>query len=196
MEISNETVQWAVGIGSTVLTSIGAGVAFFIKKIALPTLIRLKKMDQYMAKVDRIYSEVMPNGGGSIKDQVVAINKSIGLSTARLRVQSEMDVRPTFETDENGDCRWVNRAYCRTFGYSPEELLEQGWKNIVYPDDLPSVAKSWQSAVDDAREYHGTYRVISQTGTVSHVYVQAHPLLSPNRELLGYLGFLTVTPVK
>lgn len=194
MNVTPEIIQWL--LSALVTAGVAGAGAFwrFYTKVAKPTMERLEKMDCYMDKVDRIYQEVTPNGGASLKDQVGRIKVLLTLSEAKDRVQSELDNRPMFETDQNGDFIWINRAFCRLSGYSQEELLDQGWKNFVFPEDLRTVTNSWHLAIEDEREYHQTYRVLSQQGVTIKVMVQASPLVDSQRKLLGYLGQLTAYP--
>lgn len=178
------------------LTAIGGSAsafgAWFVRSIALPTLKGLNNMEKYHAKVDAIYKELTPNGGSSLKDQVTFAAKAINILAAKDRIQLELDKRPTFEADENGEYRWVNKAFCRTFGYNRDEMTAQGWKNLVHSDDVDAVVNKWARAVADKREYHQSFQMVTQGGQVLNVSVEASPLLDGKQDLLGYFGYLTV----
>lgn len=185
-----DTTVWAT-IG-TIGSATVAGVTWFVRTIAIPILSRLKKMDAYCDKLDVVYKELTPNGGGSLKDQVTSTCRVVEVLAAKHRIQLELDKRAAFETDEQGIYRWVNKSYCRATGYTTEEIEQNGWKSLIHPDDRARVTNEWNQAVSDKRDYHQSYRLVCQDDKVLNVIVEASPLLDTKRNILGYLGIMTV----
>ena len=63
--------------------------------------------------VANISKELKPNGGSSLKDQVTDLHKSTKIILNRQRWILENRDEPIFETDENGNFKWVNEAFIR-----------------------------------------------------------------------------------
>ena len=110
----------------------------------------LKTHDQLVNKIETIYYEVTPNGGGSIKDKINKIDKELKENTEvtrtifyRQRWILDQRDEPIFESGENGECLWVNNIYIKVFKKNKEEYLGEGWKNLIHSNDKDRVFKQW-----------------------------------------------------
>src|SRR4051794_19239887 len=46
-----------------------------------------------------------------------------------------------FETDAEGNCRFVNRRWCELAGMSPEQASGTGWVQALHPEDRDRVSR-------------------------------------------------------
>lgn len=139
------------------------------------------------AKITRIYQEVTPNGGTSLKDSVHRIETRQLIQEQRQHAYvSHLDV-PIFETDAVGNCTWINKAYLEFVGASPEEILGTGWLNFIEYEDQAKVAEHWAIAVRDHRAFRLEYEMLTPTGKVK--VVSDTTVVRDNAgQLLGYIG--------
>jgi len=178
------------------ISAVSAGIAGFIAglvrlyKSAKPIVLQIYQFIQehldLPQKIDAIYKEIRPNGGGSMKDAVGKLQQSVAKIEKRQIAEYMNSAFPCLETDDKGDITWVNRSYLRMLNTTFEEVQGKGWKNFVHPKDRERIFKEWQEAVDDKREYRTTFSFISQNGGEIPVHGSALPI---GKE--GYICFLT-----
>src|SRR5210317_1643988 len=80
-------------------------------------------------KINSILIEYKPNGGSSLKDQLIRIEDSLELQNERLRAMMVDSEQLCFEADKTGRVIWANRTVLRTVGRTPMEILGNGWIN-------------------------------------------------------------------
>jgi len=144
--------------------------------------------------IPKIYSELTPNHGTSIKDKVDKIKEKVDENTKVtkqicLRQRWILDNReePIFECDAEGKCTWVNEKYCQLTKFSPSNLLENGWKNVIHEDDREHVLDEWESALKDKRSSTCSFRIVDHDGVVYHV-----TSIATVTEDMGYIGSIRV----
>lgn len=127
--------------------------------------------------IDVIVHEMSPNSGTSIKDKVNSIERQINHDSklieticARQRWLLDHSNEIIFESDENGKCTWVNDKYCNLFEYDVDYFMGNGWKNIIYNDDLDRIEKNWERCVKDARDSSDIYRVVNKKGEIFKIH--------------------------
>ena len=47
----------------------------------------------------------------------------------------------------DGLAEYVNPSYCAMLGVTLEDIVENGWHNVVAPEDLERTAKNWEKVV-------------------------------------------------
>jgi PAS domain S-box-containing protein len=154
--------------------------------------------------VTAIKKELTPNGGTSMKDTVnklaVGIEKistnmeSLALQGNRMELRQQNILNsvsvPTFETNEQGECTFANRAYLELIGRSMDEIRGPSWINMIHPDDRVKVQAEWDAAIHQRRNFELTYRIVCREKMVYDVSCVASPIAGN-----GYIGkFETVTP--
>lgn len=144
-------------------------------------------------KIDKIFSEVTPNGGGSIKDKVnkitVALEENTIITQRILSRQTwnwnrlrEDDI--IFEANDNGEVVWVNRKMADTFKHEVEYFLKHGWRNIVFIEDRERVYTEWDRAVSDKRTFEMGFRITTHDGNIMKINCTATKLTG------GYMGLI------
>jgi len=152
-------------------------------------------------KVEKIFEEITPNHGSSIKDKVnkmaermVAIEENLSKNNNltekmfnRQRWMLDNDETAVFESDLNGKCIWANTKYLKLTKRHLNEVLGNGWKNIIIPEDRERVVENWESCVKDGRDSEDNFCIADSEGNRYKVFCSAH-----KTESCGYIGCLKI----
>lgn len=176
-----------------ILTGLAAILGFFMtfgKKMIKKWYNKRKAKEQIIEKIDKIYSELTPNHGSSLKDQIEKIEKCLEENTNMTKDTTEMlkvvtsrqqwildmEDSPIFETNAEGLCVWVNDKYVGLICRNKDDLIGNGWKNFIHEDDRQRVIEEWESAVKEERSSQSSYKMVSKCGKVYNVdcYAQKH----------------------
>lgn len=134
------------------------------------------------ATQEQLRKEWTTNGGGSGLDLLY-------LLAARQRTQDQDAPEPMWESDGEGRCRWVNRAYLLATGRELDEVLGHGWANALHPADRERVRESYLAAVEEDRDWEEEYRLFNHlTGASVPVRARDYRLRSPSGATIGRRG--------
>lgn len=131
--------------------------------------------------------ELHPNGGSSLRDSIDRIERKL---TRNERLQECLMGFASFAiymADAHGACTFVNRTLVRWTGVPSEDLLGEGWINVVHPEDVDQVQYDWESAVDDGRAFDSRFRITGANEEVVHIHSRAYPI-GPGQ---GFIGVAT-----
>jgi len=64
----------------------------------------------------------------------------------------------------DGKLDYVNERTLEYFGRSREQLLGEGWRNYIHPDDLPNCVENWISSLETGEYYKVEYRLKKSDG--------------------------------
>lgn len=193
MEIISSNLQVIV----SVLTIVGILIKIVLwlrKKIAL----RLESTSRVNSQVEAIFKEIIPNGGGSIKDKINVMSLEITENTKltqqifhRQRWIMDRREEPIFETTITGEYIWVNRPFSELVGRDRDELMGHNWKNSIHEEDRQRAISNWQSSVHEGRAYEDEYRIVTPQGKIKKVSATA-----VNSNGHGYVGYLEIIDKK
>lgn len=96
-----------------------------------------------------------------------------------------------FRLDAEGNTKSVNQRYCEITGLTWDELLDDGWRRAVHPDDIERVIKSWNIAMRTHSPVQVEYRFVHSDGTIVWVIGQTVEIVDPSGKIAGYVGTLT-----
>lgn len=143
-----------------------------------------------------IEAEFRPNGGGSMRDQVVQIKQLVWNMTARQWALVDGLGEPMWESDAQGYCIRCNRALLQLTGRSLDEMQGAEWENCIAEPDRDRVWDAWVDAVERQRTFEAKYRVKASDGAVYEVDAIATPIRDGDT-VSGWLGkFRSVAPAK
>lgn len=109
-------------------------------------------------------------------------------SEARFRTMADGSPVMIWATDRRGDIEFVNKAFRDFFGVTPEYLRNDGWLNLVHPDDAPGYMNAYHDAVANRAQFRAQARVRSEKGEWRWIESCATPRLGPHGQFLGYVG--------
>ena len=96
-----------------------------------------------------------------------------------------------FETDADGQCRFVNRRWQAYTGLSAENALGSGWIEAIHPGDRETVVAEWRAAVLVGREFALEFRFLRPDGTTMWAAGNASPIRDVNGPVTGFIGTVT-----
>ncbi|NNE31925.1 MAG: PAS domain-containing protein [Winogradskyella sp.] len=116
------------------------------------------------------------------------------LKTSELLFRSLASNAPVaiFNTNESGECNYVNEEWIKYAGLSLEEAKGYGWTEAIHPDDRERVLSEWQDAIASKKDFKSEYRFKDKNGKVTFLDAKAIKLKdSSNESSLGYIGIAT-----
>ncbi len=122
--------------------------------------------------------------------QLTVLNAEIKQSEERFRSLSTCSPIGIFETNEQGDCTYINPRYEAICGVSAAESLEQSWLDSIHPDDREAANVSWSSYLSEGQEYSQEYRFLLRDNTLCWVYIRCAPMLAADGRIQGHVGTL------
>jgi len=116
-----------------------------------------------------------------------AAEQQLRASEGRYRALSHQAPVGIFETDANGDCRFVNRRWQDMTGASSDHAAGQTWVAWVYQPDRERVLAAFYAAASENREFALEFRFQSLQG-VAWVWGRALALRNDEGVVTGFLG--------
>lgn len=96
-----------------------------------------------------------------------------------------------WSSSAEGEVVYANRR-CRE--YTGDDLKPQtsdGWAPLIHPEDLPSVARTWQAALEKGRTFECEYRIQNSQGEFRWFLVRAVPIHDVRGRVTGWMGSAT-----
>lgn len=118
------------------------------------------------------------------------IEKALADSERRFREMVDALPVSVFEDETGLGCVYASRQWSRVTGLPVEELLGDGWRKAIHPDDLPMVDSVWASNSQAGAIHHDEFRLRHVDGRITWVFVRAIPRFHPDGRLRGYVGSL------
>jgi diguanylate cyclase (GGDEF)-like protein/PAS domain S-box-containing protein len=92
-----------------------------------------------------------------------------------------------YEVDLAGNIKFVNRAACRQFGYSEEELIGSNYRAYVLKEDIKGVYKAWNKVYrtgEPLKSY--PFATVRKDGTQMFVENSVSPLRNKEGKIVGF----------
>jgi PAS domain S-box-containing protein len=114
------------------------------------------------------------------------------LDASQRRYLALADAAPVgiVRTDTKGSCVYANETLCRVAGVPVEDLLGEGWLNMVPEGDREMVINSLVTAIESGKPGRGTWRVLNAAGDLLYVAVTSVPERDHLGDVTGYLATL------
>jgi PAS domain-containing protein len=144
-----------------------------------------KHFTNTLAILKRIEAEFRPNGGGSIRDSLVRLERDIERIYSIKRVMIDLSSAAVFETDSAGQCIWASVNYMELVERPWVDIKGDGWTIVIHQDDRDKVFAEWNKVVGRGGRFEMAYRYVTRTGQSIPVQVVAVPIPG------GYYGCVT-----
>jgi PAS domain S-box-containing protein len=188
VEISFDVAALSVLIGTLAI--------LFHRKVVIPVVAGIKKVGDTKSKIDKIYAELSPNGGASIRDAINRIEMRLVGVEQKQNVYLLESPQGIFETDVNGRVIGVNRTLCNMVGRTEKELMGMGWINAIAGVDRDRVFDNWTDSVSNKMEFHAKFLMKGREGNEFAVSCIGYPMESPTtKEVIGWLATVSKTAV-
>jgi PAS domain S-box-containing protein len=190
--VTEEQIEHAAKFLGSAGVIIAAMIAVW-KKGVKPVWHFAGNVSDIIESLDAIKHQLVPNGGGSMRDAIDRIEARLIVQEQRHKLLTMDSPFAVFETDASGECIHVNRTYCRWTGRSAEELLGNGWLNVIGPGCRAHVFAEWETAIEQVREFCLEYSFVNVDGTQFMVRCNAFPMFDSKCRLSGWMGIITKT---
>ncbi len=96
-----------------------------------------------------------------------------------------------YQTDNHGNCIYVNKKWCELTGLTEEEAMGDGWMNALHPEDRQALLDEWNSSVREERPFQSEFRFLTPQGYENWVAGTASSIPSEHGEISGFIGSVT-----
>jgi PAS domain S-box-containing protein len=94
-------------------------------------------------------------------------------------------------SDCNGAVIYVNQKWLDWSGTVEADNLDEGWMNIIHPDDVDRVCKAYNDAHKNRSLYQTDYRIVFKDGSVCWITASGSPRYAKDGQFIGYVGSCT-----
>lgn len=146
--------------------STGAGLLWGAwKKVIRPYLEKRKKEKRKLFDmVEAMHAELKFNGGSSIKDAVLRLEKGQSEILYKLADIEEsqklaLNINGTafWYSDVNGECRYVSPGLEKLIHRGGNEMLGNMWVSWIVPEDKERIFEAWQFSVENKTVFDENY---------------------------------------
>jgi PAS domain S-box-containing protein len=109
-------------------------------------------------------------------------------SEERFRLLADTVPVMIWEAGPDSRCTFFNKSWLDYTGSSLEQQLGDGWTKSVHPEDLERCLESYRAAWKERSAFSAEYRLRRADGEYGWIADSGAPRLSPEGELLGYIG--------
>ena len=179
------------------LEEIGKVVGAIVAILGISKIMpHLKKIGIFIKDVARapfllqkIISELEPNGGSSIRDSINRIENAQTILSQKLAYSIDQNGCGFFFTNALGVCVEVSPGYCRMVGKGDEESLGTKWIFNIHVKDRLRVISEWKESIDNQAVFSSEYSMVNSSGDEIVVKCHATPMKHANT-IIGYFGII------
>lgn len=146
-----------------IIPIIGSLFGFFVfvyKKIIKKLVAAFQDHQELVESVAIIKSEVIPNGGGSLKDSVNSLKITCERIEKRQKVIEQRSKaglhyhdQALFETDKNGNLVWINEKFYELTGKTQSDMEGYDWITYIHDEEREDFLKEFQSCMKMGRKF-------------------------------------------
>ena len=118
-------------------------------------------------------------------------NHRLSESEERFRTLAEAVPNLLWTTQGAGFSTYMSPRYQQYTGKSTADLMGEGWKAALHPEDRERVESIWKNAVETGQPYETEYRLRRFDGAYRWFVARAVPIRSRNGEIRQWLGSST-----
>ena len=114
--------------------------------------------------------------------------EALRASEARYRFLAESIPVQIWTAQPSGALDYVSQRVADYFGTSVEQVLGEGWQNVVHADDLPSVVERWTHSLTTGTPYQVEFRLRGADGSYRWHLGRALPQLDADGGVVQWFG--------
>lgn len=113
-----------------------------------------------------------------------------GSSPADTTAHRLTDRAPVFlwESEPDGEITFLNQTWLDFTGRTMEQELDNGWMELIHPDDIAALMATWQAVQGTDKAFEMLYRARRHDGEFRWLHGTAIPRYSDEGMLTGYVG--------
>lgn len=104
-------------------------------------------------------------GEREARAEAEAAREALRASEARYRFMAEAIPVQIWTAQPNGALDYVSQRVADYFGTTVEQVLGEGWQNVIHPDDLGGVVQRWVASLESGAPYEVEFRLRGHDGT-------------------------------
>lgn len=134
------------------------------------------------------------DGIGIIATEVTTqaiFNKQIQENEKRFRVLADSMPQHIWTSDPEGNLNYFNQSVFNYSGLTLDQILKDGWIQIVHPDDREINIKEWTKAITTGQDFLLEHRFRKHTGEYRWQLSRAIPLKDENNNIQMWVGTST-----
>ncbi len=126
----------------------------------------------------------------NITEQVEA-RKRLEESEASFRLLADSMPQFVWSGDREGNITYFNQSVYQFSGLSPEQIAQQGWTQIVHPQDRDANLRAWLHAIRTGRDFSFEHRFRRHDGSYRWQLSRAVPLKDAEGTIQMWVGTST-----
>ena len=109
-------------------------------------------------------------------------------SEARFRAMAESIPVQVWTAKPDGMLDFVTNRTAEVFGLSQSDLIGNGWRDIVHPDDVDRATRRWMHSLESGEPYEVEFRVLSGDGEYRWNLVRADAMRAADGRIVQWFG--------
>lgn len=109
-------------------------------------------------------------------------------SEERFRTMAEGTEILIAVADETGQFTYFNKAWLELTGQPMEALLNDGWAELLHPEDRPHYLKQYQEAFTKRESFSGEFRIANKAGEYRWLLAKVPVRFRPDGSFAGYIS--------
>lgn len=97
----------------------------------------------------------------------------------------------TWCSGPDGRIDFVSDHWSKSYGGNSEDIVGEGWIELIHPEDLSQALGNWDLAREKAETFRNEFRLKLPSGEYRWVLIVANPELSKSGAILGWIGTCT-----
>ena len=128
------------------------------------------------------------NGEREARAEAERAREALRVSEARYRFLAEAIPVQIWTAKPDGSLDYVSQRVADYFGTTVEQVLGEGWQNVIHPDDLPDVVKRWTASLGTGDPYEVEFRLRSADGAYRWYLGRALAQRDAGGSVVGWFG--------
>lgn len=137
----------------------------------------MSQLPAIVEQVNSIKKEFVPNGGGSLRDQLNRIESRQVYSRFMHRKLADKSHVIWFEADTRGN--WTDTCYriSLIFDAPPIELLNNNWLSFIVQSERARVSDEWGRCIEEHSTFNVRTAIITRNGIIKELDILAEQVV-------------------
>jgi PAS domain S-box-containing protein len=120
----------------------------------------------------------------NIVTEQVKANMAVEASEKRFRFMLNTLPQQVWTATPEGKLDYVNQIVCKYLNQTTNEVITNGWRKYIHPEDLDKALSNWLNSLQTGEEYQQEFRLLCEDGTYKWHLVRALPWINDDKIML------------